>query len=160
MNTCSICLEEGKLKKCTKCKNAGYCNNCLNNLHEKGLDNLCSVCRQENWKPKFKKKKIKKTNKIKPIENTSNTDEEEENFYIKFNCNRRSCCESIQCTLNILKIITLSFGIGLITLYAINPNDDFILQFLWLSLFVGLLEMLTIFVCVNCCIKNCLHDID
>lgn len=158
MNTCSICLEEGKLKNCTKCKNAVYCDNCLNNLHEKGIDNLCSVCRQDNWKPKFKKNKIKKTNKIKPIENISDTGDENDIIYVEFNCNKRSCCESIQCTLNIFKIITLSFGIGVITLYAINPNNDFILRFLWTSIIIGLLEMCTLFICVNCCIKKCIID--
>lgn len=154
MNKCCICLEEGKLKICTKCKHAGYCDNCLNNLHEKNLDTNCPVCRQINWKPKFKKKS-KKSNKIKPIENSLEILEEDNDKCFKINCNIRHCVNSIHFTLDILKIITLAFGIGIITLYVINPNNDFILKFLWLSPIIGLLEMLILFSCITYCLNKC-----
>ena len=154
MNKCCICMEEGKLKTCTKCNNAGYCIKCLNKLHEKNLDTKCSVCRQIHWKPKFKKKS-KKSNKIKPIENSLEILAEDNDKCFKINCNTRECIKSIRFTLDILKIITLAFGIGIITLYVMNPDNDFILKFLWLSLIIGLLEMVIIFSCVTYCLNKC-----
>ena len=153
MKQCCICLESKKCKKCTKCKNADYCTNCILDLQEKGLDLKCSVCRQEKWKPNLKKQSIF-SSKVSPITVFEETPQEKM-CCKKITCTNTCTYESIKITLHIFKIITLAFGIGLITLYLINSSDDFVLKYLWLGIIIGLLEMLIVFIFVSCLINKC-----
>ena len=125
MTTCCICMD-GKTKiKCIKCKNAGICSECFQKLEENKLDSSCPVCRQKSWKSPY----VIKSTKVFPIS--------EQKVEVNNNNKKKINIQIILNILNYLKIISLAFGAGIITMYLVYQDDKFIVDYFWLGFFIG-----------------------
>ena len=125
---------------------------------EKGICNLCPICRRDKWKH-IKKTKVfpfTKINKTRIESINNNLEIQEKNIYIYDCLNNLKLCYSL--SFKLLSILFISYFIGLFTLFMFYPNLNFPENnyVFWLPFIISIGWWIIIW--SPCCCGECLYN--